>query len=482
MIDIVFINPGNRKKIFQSLGIEVSAVEPPFCLAAMASYLRNKKYSVAIIDSNAENFSPEQTVSRVIELNPKMIAVIAHGSQPSASTQNMPDVYEIASAIKNSLPNIPLIVGGPHPSALPERTLQESCFDYLLEGEGSYTLEQFISGLPEHEIKGLWWKDSSGKILHNERMDLAKNLNEILPVAAWDLLPMEKYRAHNWHCFDDIEHRSPYAAIYTSFGCPYNCVFCCINAPFGKPSIRYRNPEVVLEELELLVHRYGVKNLKIIDELFIFQESHYLKILEGIIERNLDLNIWAYARVDTINESLLSTLKKAGVNWLALGIESADAKVKSGNKKKLLACDVHDLVRKIQEHGIRVIGNYIFGLPEDNYDSMEKTLQLAKELNCEFANFYSAMAYPGSRLYKMADENGWQLPETWIGYSQHSFEALPLPTKHLSAGEVLKFRDMAFQNYFNDETYLSMIHQKFGALVVDHIKEISSKEVKRKFV
>ncbi len=110
--------------------------------------------------------------------------------------------------------------------------------------------------------------------------------------------------------------------------------------------------------------------------------------------------------------------------------------------------DIKKVVGNIQDAGIRVIGNYIFGLPDDTVETMQETLDMAMELNCEFANFYSAMAYPGSKLYEIAVREGWKLPDEWHGFSQHSYEMLPLPTKYLSAPEVLKFRDDAFHKYF----------------------------------
>ena len=112
---------------------------------------------------------------------------------------------------------------------------------------------------------------------------------------------------------------------------------------------------------------------------------------------------------------------------------------------------------------------------------MQQTLDLALELNTEFANFYSAMAYPGSPLYRQALSNGWPLPETWSGYSQHSVDTLPLPTKHLPASEVLKFRDYAFQAYFSHPSYLSYVERRFGADTLAHIKEMSGHRLERKF-
>jgi hypothetical protein len=114
-------------------------------------------------------------------------------------------------------------------------------------------------------------------------------------------------------------------------------------------------------------------------------------------------------------------------------------------------------------------------------ESMQATLDLALELNCEFANFYSTMAYPGSPLYQMALEKGWRLPENWSGYSQHSVDTLPLPTKHVSAGEVLRFRDHAFTAYFRNSRYLEMVQKKFGNATLEHIREMTSHQLVRKF-
>src|SRR5207245_3659724 len=119
--------------------------------------------------------------------------------------------------------------------------------------------------------------------------------------------------------------------------------------------------------------------------------------------------------------------------------------------------DIVDIVKAIQAAGINVIGNFIFGLPDDTFDTMRQTLDLAKALNCEFANFYSAMAYPGSPLYNMAVRNGWELPEFWSGFSQHSYDCKPLPTERVSSAEVLRFRDNAFHEYFKYTIYHKMV-------------------------
>jgi radical SAM superfamily enzyme YgiQ (UPF0313 family) len=216
--------------------------------------------------------------------------------------------------------------------------------------------------------------------------------------------------------------------------------------------------------------------------MFVLNERHVRAVSERLIERDLGLNIWAYARVDTVKPNMLEKLRRAGFRWLALGIESGSKHVRDGAKKSFGQADIVSIVRQIQAAGINVIGNFIFGLPDDDWGTMQETLDLAKELNCEFANFYSAMAYPGSPLYLTALAKGWKLPERWSGFSQHSYDCLPLPTEKVSAASVLRFRDDAFHAYFGDPAYLAMVSRKFGVETRRHVEEMAGRRLRRRLL
>ncbi len=149
-----------------------------------------------------------------------------------------------------------------------------------------------------------------------------------------------------------------------------------------------------------------MRNIKFADEMFVLHPRHVIGICDAIIERGYDLNIWAYARVDTVKDEMLDKLKRAGFNWLAFGIEAANEGVLTDVDKRYRVDQVYETVEKVKSAGINIIGNYIFGLPEDTADTMQQTLDLALDLNCEFANFYCAMAYPGSPLYQQAMRAG----------------------------------------------------------------------------
>jgi radical SAM superfamily enzyme YgiQ (UPF0313 family) len=340
------------------------------------------------------------------------------------------------------------------------------------------------------KVGGLVYRNGD-QIARSRPAPLVKDLDQEMAGLAWDLLPMQKYRAHNWHCFEDMV-RQPYASLYTTLGCPFRCSFCCIQSPFktgeslmglkaATNSYRMWKPQTIVAEIDQLVDRYGVRNIKIADELFVLNPKHVIDICDRLIERNYDLNIWAYARVDTVKESMIEKLRRAGVRWLAFGIEAASERVRDDVEKGYDQSDIVKTLDEVRAAGIAVIGNFIFGLPEDDLSSMQATLDLALELNCEFANFYVAMAYPGSQLYNEALKNGWSLPRQWSGYSQHAVDTLPLPTRYLAAGDVLRFRDDAFQEYYSNPRYLDMIANKFGPETSAHIRAMTSHRLQRQY-
>lgn len=486
-VDLIVVNPNCREEVYQDLGSLV-ACEPPLWARLIAGYVKNAGHSVGIIDAEAENIPPEEVARAVSYARPYLVCVVAFGHQPSASTQTMVGARKVLDAIVQLSDTIPTILVGGHVSALPERTLAEESCTFICKGEGPETVLQLLESFKETngahastEIPGLGYREQSKAVI-NPQLGLLDVKQ--LQGAVWDILPMSKYTAHTWQCFGDLGSRKPYASIYTSLGCPYRCSFCCINAPFDSNRYRMRNPQDVVAEIVHLNAKYGIRTFKIIDEMFILNERHYTEICDGLIHCGLGpyLNIWAYARIDTIKPKTLDRLRKAGFRWLALGIESGSKHVRDGADKDFKTADISTVVKTIQDAGINVIGNFIFGLPDDYYGSMIDTYELAYDLNCEFANFYSAMAYPGSQLYDQAVQKVWRLPESWSGYSQHSFDCTPLPTEKLTSEQVLRFRDLSFQGYFRSPRYQSMIEKKFGVETLAHIKYMVEKPLRRKIL
>ena len=493
--DLVIVNPGNRTQVYQGLGQEFAAIEPPVWAGLIATYVRKRGFTTVILDANAEHLTPEAVARRVTEIRPTLVAVVVYGHNPSASTQVMPAAGAICTAIKEEAPWLRVLLLGGHVAALPERTLLEEQADYVCGGEGPATVADLLEAFTDtaqpdlRKVRDLWCREGD-RIVRTQAAPLMQALDDEMPGQSWDLLPMERYRAHNWHCFGDVQARQPYAALYTTLGCPFHCSFCCIQAPFKRGeramnymeslnSYRYWSPEAVLKEIDLLVTRYGVRNIKFADEMFVLNRKHVSAICHGLIKRRYDLNIWAYARVDTVGEGMAELLRQAGFTWFAFGIEAASARVRDNVDKGFEQQDIFQSIARVRTAGASVVANYIFGLPEDDTTSMQETLTLALGLNAEYANFYCTMAYPGSALYAQALEHKWPLPASWSGYSQHSVDSTPLPTRYLKASEVLAFRDQAFQQYFSAPAYLSMMRENFGDDTVAHIRAMTRQRLSR---
>lgn len=478
MTDIVLIHPSAARAIYQNLADDITAIEPPTWCRMIAGWLKDHGVNVAIIDQEAERLTPEAVAIRVAESGARLAALIVVGHQPSASTQQMTAIPALAHALAPLTAKT--IIVGHHASALPERTLRDETVkvDYVCDGEGPETILGLLNGFPLSMVPGLVWRDGD-KIKKNRRAELIP-IDE-LHGDVWDLLPMEKYRAHTWQCLDDSP-RQPYASIYTTLGCPFKCSFCMINVFQHANTYRRRTPAKVVAQIDRLYREYGVKTFKIADEMFVLDPKHYLPICEGLaaLPYAHQLNIWAYARIDTVKPETLSLMRRAGIRWLALGIESGSADVRDGSEKHLDDADIRETVKAIQSSGISIIGNFIFGLPDDTHESMQQTLNLAKSLDLEFANFYSAMAYPGSKLFEQARPE--DLPDSWSGYSQHSFDCRPLPTATLSSAEVLGFRDRAFLDFYTDPAYIDSVRVKFGEKAVDHIRYLAAQILPRKLL
>lgn len=493
-VNVLIIAPGNLQQVYQlnSETAQYHTKEPPVFALMMAGYLRRQGFGVFIMDQAAENLTAQEIAKEAALMRPTLAVLSVYGNQPSASTQNMPAARAVAQALREASPTTPILMTGTHPSALPRRTIEEEPVDFVADGEGPVTVKELLLALRTREglsrVRGLWYRSGGQLIACNppapNLQDLDQDIGRVLP---WDLLPMKKYVAHEWHTgYAPGPDRFGYASIITSLGCPFRCEFCCIQSPFkaGEQALgftanvntyRRRSPEAVVEEVAFLADRYGIRHVKVHDEMFVLNAAHVRGITSGIRQVLGDsLNIWAYTRIDTTKQEFLSDLRSAGFRWLGIGIEAANSKVRDGQDKSFSDEKIFETIRRVHDAGIHVGGNYIFGLPEDTHESMQATLDLAKDLNTAYANFYCAMAYPGSPLHKKAASHGWPLPENpggpgWIGYSQHSRQTFPLQTATLSAREVLAFRDRAWAEYYTRPQLLSLLRDNFGEAAVETV-------------
>lgn len=488
MKPIYLVTINVKKTLYGGTADQLSAIAPNIPMGMLDSYLTMHDVPVEIIDSDVENLDIDGLLERLLDKEPPLVGIIATGANPSASTMSMVGVirfFEKFNALKEK--PFPVFVLGGHPTVLPERTLRETGADFVVIGEGY----EAIAGLYKHVTEGAALSSVAGiayfdkeRFVHNampELIDLS-----LIPAINWEKMNPTRYRAHNWHCFGDIDNRTPYAIIWTNQGCPYPCDFCSINNIFGKRRSRYRSMKEVVQEIDILVNKYGVRNLKILDELFAIKHPRIAEFCDLMEERNYDLNMWCFARTDSVTAETLKRLKKVGVNWIAYGFESFDDNILTATNKRIkggAAFRVQDTVNMTRDAGMNICADVIAGLWEDDTSSIMRTRDFMFENRFEWVNIYPCFAYPGTPLYNNYISSGRiEVPKKWDTYGLYSYECVPLPTKHLTSAEVLHLRDSIFEGYYKDPAILSMLESKFGLATRKHVEDMVKMPLKRRII
>jgi anaerobic magnesium-protoporphyrin IX monomethyl ester cyclase len=506
-MDVLFINPDSSAKAYQGLAQVYSAIEPPTWSLLLAESCRSKGFEVGILDTDAERLTLDESVARISNLKTRLVVFVVYGQNPNSGTTSMIGALSLANALKEGDVASPICFVGSHISALPMEMLSYTSVDIVLLNEGVYALHNLLkSNLGDDlaHIKGIGYKKKGPagfamptlnppqSVVPQELMD------QDLPGYAWDLLPFKEkpldlYRAHFWHANFNHDERTPFAAIYTSLGCNFGCNFCMINivnredntdgiSAADSRRMRFWSPEWVAREMKKLAD-LGVKTLRISDEMFFLNRKYYEPVLQNAIDQQFGFNMWTYSRIDTVRRDYLDLFKKAGVNWLALGVEAGNQQVRQEvSKGSFKEVNIRDVCNTIRDADINIISNYIFGFPEDTMETMQQTLDLALELNTEMANMYPCQALPGSPMYYTAKQNGWKLPDSFEGYAFLSYESEPLHTKYLSSAEVLRFRDEAWQTYFTNPSYLNLVERRFGITQRQNVEHMTTIKLKRKIL
>jgi radical SAM superfamily enzyme YgiQ (UPF0313 family) len=501
-LDVLFVEADSSGVAYQDLGKIYAAIETPTWSLLLAQSCRAKGYGVGILDQTAERLSDLDALKRIQDAKPRLAVFVVYGQNPNSGTTNMIGASRLACVLKKTAPEIKICFVGSHSSALPKEVLALPWVDLVLLNEGVYALHNLLAtNLEDYvsHVKGIAHKENGvlaindpQPVVPHERMDYD------LPGYAWDLLPYDQkpfdlYRAHFWHAEFSHLKRTPFAAIYTSLGCRFACDFCMINivnrvdnsdrvVSANSRNMRYWSPEFITKEFEKLAE-YGVETVRISDEMFFLDKRYYEPLLENIIDRGLRFRMWSYSRVDTVKKEFLDLFKRAGIGWLALGVEAGNQMVrKEVSKGSFKDVNIREVIREVRGSGLNVISNYIFGFPDDTMTTMKQTLDLALELCTEMVNMYPCQALPGSPLYNTAKDMGWKLPDSPEGFAFLSYESLPLPTKHLSAAEVLRFRDYSWQTYFTDPPFLKLIESKFGTEERRNIEAMSRIKLRRKIL
>lgn len=482
---IILATVNAKKNLYSTTADEYAAIAPIVQMGLLSAYIKSKQIPVQMIDSDVECLSINDLIGILEKEQPLLTGFISTGANPSSSTMAMIGMVDFFKQFTERDLKLKSFIWGAHPTVLPERTLKETGADFVVRGEGYKSIVDLYLALRNNDnldkVDGLSYirrNNGMSEITHNKDAQLIEDL-DALPMVDWEEMKPSLYRAHNWHCFGDVNRRTPYAIIWTSFGCPFKCNYCCINNLFGKRIQRFRSIDSVINEISILAEKHNVKHIKILDELFVTNPKRIEEFCDKLEERGYNLNMWSYARVDTVNRHLLKRLKKVGMNWISYGFESASAETLKNIKKgaKATLDRAEEVIKMTQDEGLHICADVMFGLWSDDYEAMQRTYEFLAKHNFEWANMYPLFAYPGTEIYKEIDE-----PGSWKTYSLYGYECKPRGTKYLSPKDVLKFRDEAFHKYHGRQEYLSMIERKFGLVTKEHILRMLQVPLRRRLL
>jgi radical SAM superfamily enzyme YgiQ (UPF0313 family) len=282
-------------------------------------------------------------------------------------------------------------IGGPLVSSNPVEMMALSGADLAVIGEGEVRFAEICKGTPYDAVPGLAYR-RDGQVVLTPPASLLPSLDD-LPFPAYDLLPP-------FGIYKGRARKKPVGPIFTSRGCPYQCTY-CNSSVYGK-KFRARSPESVLQEIDLLVTRFGIRQLDVLDDNFTLDIARAEAILDGLIERRygLFINLQNGVRADRLNQRIVHKMKLAGVFKVGIGVESGDEAVLRSVKKRLSLDKARDAIMMFRKEGVITYGFFMLGFPTDTHETVQKTIDWAIEANPTVATFTLLLPFPGTEMYR----------------------------------------------------------------------------------
>lgn len=415
-------------------------------VAYVAGHLMAKGFKVRILDNAAELLSRQQFIDYLRKVRPKTVGF-------TSSTTTFPQVVEFAAAVKEFDRGIPVIIGGPHASALPVETLKNEFLDIAVKGEGEETAAELLAALLGKEsltnIKGIAYKDEN-KIRDNHPRELIGDIDK-LEFPAYELLPMHRYHP-------SLSRRlssGNMGSIITSRGCTYRCTFCS-NSVFGF-GIRQRSPENVLDEIKYLIKNYSIQELIIWDDTFTINPERAKAIAVGIkrVDRGI---LWScYGRLDHITDDLCSVFYESGCREILFGAESGSNIVLQAAKKQITIDQTLNAVSLCRKHRISSFCSVIIGLPFDTVERVYETIRFFIKINPDYAAFCVLVPFPGSELFNfaVAEKKINIRRAVWSDYVKlFSSRLPPVSLCDIPPDKLVQLQKEAFRSFFFRPSYI----------------------------
>ena len=364
---------------------------PPLGLSYVAAALEKAGFQVQMLDNYLQKKPISEVKQLVKQLNPEMVGI-------TCSSATYHKCVETATAIKEAIPSCKIVVGGWHPSYLPESMLQHPEIDYVIIGEGERAIVELATFTTKGEkevvlgaIAGLAYRRGD-KILKNNPKFI-ETLDEI-PFPARHLLPMDQYERKME--FLDVE---PVDIMSITRGCPFSCAFCETRKMWG-PTCRFFSPKRVVDEVKYMIDRFGSKGIYFINDNFTIRKKETIDLCEMMKKEKLDLQWICDTRADMLTQELLVKMREAGCRTIWFGVESGVQRILEKINKHISLEQVEQTFKMCRKEGIQVAASFMLGIPGETKADMEATFKFAQKLNPDLCQFNVFIAYPDSLLYE----------------------------------------------------------------------------------
>jgi anaerobic magnesium-protoporphyrin IX monomethyl ester cyclase len=443
-MDVLLLNPYDENAVKNGLGF----VTPPLSLMYLASALEEDSFSVRIHDDDLLQEGYYKFADLALKLDPRIIGV-------TATTSTIGTALNYLQIVKKNMPDVLTVIGGPHPTFMPRKTLESGVVDVVVRGEGEETLRELAGEEDLSSVRGISYRDE-GRLKMNQSRPLIKDLDS-LPFPARHLVAFDSYGASS--------------GIITSRGCVYNCGYCSSSLIMGK-KFRSRSPENVADEIEELVHQYGVRDLAFMDDTFMLNKKRAGEIAGEIKSRDLDVSFVASSRVDSVNQDLLFKLKEAGMNTLYYGVESGSQRILDLMKKGITLEQAERAVKGAKEAGLKVLTSFILGYPGETAQDLDRTIDFSIKLDPDYSQFSILTPFPGTPIYQDLKKRGLIDTEDWKEYTVMK-PVLKYEELGLSKEMVERKLTQAYLRFYARPRYL-LKHR--------HMLKVMAKTVLRSFV
>jgi radical SAM superfamily enzyme YgiQ (UPF0313 family) len=436
-LNVVFVTPPNRDFVCSSLvqlnNDEGIGLKPPLGLLYVASsVVARSAHTVHVIDSAVGDLDYSVLVDKIVDLRPNVVGITAWTDfwYPTVRTLQL---------VKERLPNVFTVVGGPHTLVFPAETLAHPSVDAVVVGDGEAPMLALLDSLARNGIpRGVPGLHLASQGLHQGLIHVEKRVDS-LPHLDRTLLPLEPYSSV-------LGQQALSTTLVTSRGCPYACVYCKIHQQ--KPMMH--SARYVLEEFDR-VHDLGISEVEVYDDTFTWSHERVHEICNGLINRGYNIRWSIRDRVNNVREDTLTLMRKAGCNRIHYGIESGSDEVLDRVKKRITTDQARHAVTLAQKAGFQVLAFFMMGLPGETLEDVRRTIDFSLRLPADYCQYSIAVAYPGTEMYIDGLRDGSITHDFWREFAMNPVPNFHVPTlsfSHIGPEELLRLRNEAVRRFY----------------------------------